>query len=185
MAGTACFGETLGNFYGVQSFQPESGSVGRTPFSFAHVPRTRAARLSLRPGEFTETRHQWQRKYAVLPFSGRSPKTLDPAVSYSSDETAYVYSIYEPPYQYHYLKRPYEVVPLTAVSLAAPRYFDKAGRELPQNADPSLIAESRYSIPIRSGIRFAPHPAFAKTSDGKPAYFDLAPEKAAALKESS
>ena len=40
------------------------------------------------------------------PFSGRSPKTLDPAVSYSSDETAYVYSIYEPPYQYHYLKRP-------------------------------------------------------------------------------
>ncbi len=116
------------------------------------------------------------------PFSGRSPKTLDPAVSYSSDETAYVYSIYEPPYQYHYLKRPYEVVPLTAVSLAAPRYFDKAGRELPQNADPSLIAESRYSIPIRSGIRFAPHPAFAKTSDGKPAYFDLAPEKAAALK---
>ena len=116
------------------------------------------------------------------PFSGRSPKTLDPAVSYSSDETAYVYSIYEPPYQYHYLKRPYEVVPLTAVSLAVPRYFDKAGRELPQNADPSLIAESRYSIPIRSGIRFAPHPAFAKTSDGKPAYFDLAPEKAAALK---
>ena len=119
------------------------------------------------------------------PFSGRSPKTLDPAVSYSSDETAYVYSIYEPPYQYHYLKRPYEVVPLTAVSLAAPRYFDKAGRELPQNADPSLIAESRYSIPIRSGIRFAPHPAFAKTSDGKPAYFDLAPEKAAAQEESS
>ena len=120
------------------------------------------SRCSSQPaaGEFTETRHQWQRNTLYSPFSGRSPKTLDPAVSYSSDETAYVYSIYEPPYQYHYLKRPYEVVPLTAVSLAAPRYFDKAGRELPQNADPSLIAESRYSIPIRSGIRFAPHPAF-------------------------
>lgn len=79
------------------------------------------------------------------PFSGRSPKTLDPAVSYSSDETAYVYSIYEPPYQYHYLKRPYEVVPLTAVSLAAPRYFDKAGREL--TAEDYVYAIKRIASP--------------------------------------
>ena len=39
-------------------------------------------------------------------FGGRSPKTLDPQRSYSSDETVYTYSIYEPLYQYHYLKRP-------------------------------------------------------------------------------
>ncbi|WP_289185240.1 hypothetical protein [uncultured Parasutterella sp.] len=40
------------------------------------------------------------------PFSGRSPKHLDPTSSYSSDETPYTYNIYEPLYQYHYLKRP-------------------------------------------------------------------------------
>ena len=37
-------------------------------------------------------------------FSGRSPKTLDPQVSYSSDETIYTYQVYEALYQYHYLK---------------------------------------------------------------------------------
>ena len=47
-------------------------------------------------------------------FSGRSPKTLDPQVSYSSDETRYTYEIYEPLYQYHYLKRPYTITPRTA-----------------------------------------------------------------------
>lgn len=39
------------------------------------------------------------------PFSGRSPKHLDPTSSYSSDETPYAYSIYEPLYQYHFLER--------------------------------------------------------------------------------
>ena len=43
------------------------------------------------------------------PFSGRSPKHLDPTSSYSSDETPYTYSIYEPLYQYHFLERPYRL----------------------------------------------------------------------------
>lgn len=58
-------------------------------------------------------------------FSGRSPKTLDPQVSYSSDETIYTYTIYEPPYGYHYLKRPYEVIPKTAERVVTPVYLDK------------------------------------------------------------
>jgi len=40
-------------------------------------------------------------------FVGRSPKNLDPAMSYSSDESPFTYSIYEPLYGYHYLQRPY------------------------------------------------------------------------------
>src|SRR5690242_11624429 len=32
------------------------------------------------------------------------PKTLDPAKSYSNDETLFIAQIYEPPLQYHYLK---------------------------------------------------------------------------------
>ena len=43
-------------------------------------------------------------------FTQRSPKYLDPARSYSTDETPYTYNIYEPLYGYHYLKRPYELV---------------------------------------------------------------------------
>ena len=94
-------------------------------------------------------------------FSGRSPKTLDPAVSYSSDETVFTYSIYEPPYQYHYLKRPYTVVPRSAEAVIAPEYYDSQGHRLPADASPARIAESRYIIPIKKGILFAPHPCFA------------------------
>ena len=43
------------------------------------------------------------------------PKHLDPARSYSSNEVTFTGQIYEPPLQYHYLKRPYELIPLTAV----------------------------------------------------------------------
>ena len=42
------------------------------------------------------------------------PKHLDPAKSYSSNEYTFLAQIYEPLLQYHYLKRPYELIPLTA-----------------------------------------------------------------------
>ena len=35
------------------------------------------------------------------------PKHLDPARSYSSNEWVITNQVYEPPLQYHYLKRPY------------------------------------------------------------------------------
>ena len=57
-------------------------------------------------------------------FSGRSPKTLDPQVSYSSDETIYTYGVYEPLYGYEYLKRPYTLMPLTAEKVVKPVYLD-------------------------------------------------------------
>ena len=62
------------------------------------------------------------------PFSGRSPKHLDPTSSYSSDETPFTYSIYEPLFQYHYLKRPYELIPRSAASVPEPLYLDKNGK---------------------------------------------------------
>ena len=36
-------------------------------------------------------------------------------------ESAYTYQIYEPPYGYHYLKRPYELIPKVATQVVAPR----------------------------------------------------------------
>ena len=116
------------------------------------------------------------------PFSGRSPKTLDPAVSYSSDETVFTYSIYEPPYQYHYLKRPYEVVGRAAEKVIPPEYYDSSGRRLPSDAAPGQIAESRYIIPIRKGVMFAPHPCFAKDTGGQLLYRNLPARQAASLK---
>ncbi len=106
-------------------------------------------------------------------FAQRSPKYLDPASSYSTDETPYTYNIYEPLYGYHYLKRPYELVPRAAQAIAQPRYYDKQGAELPADAPGEQIAESVYDITLRPGIQFAPHPVFARESDGRYSYFPL------------
>ena len=108
-----------------------------------------------------------------LPFSQRSPKYLDPTSSYSNDETPYTYQVYEPLYGYHYLKRPYELAPRAAKALAAPVYLDKTGRELPQDVAGEEVAETVFRISIKEGIRFAPHPAFAKTPSGEYRYRNL------------
>ena len=100
-------------------------------------------------------------------FQERSPKYFDPTASYSVDEAPFLYSIFEPPYRFHYLKRPYEVMPRSAEAVALPHYFDKDGRELPADAAGPEIAESVYDIKIKEGIKFAPHPAFAKDANGK------------------
>ncbi|MDO4936421.1 MAG: ABC transporter substrate-binding protein [Sutterellaceae bacterium] len=114
-------------------------------------------------------------------FSGRSPKTLDPQASYSSDETLYTYNVYEPLYTYHYLKRPYELAPRTAESVVKPVYLDKNGLELPQDANSQDIATSVYRIRIKEGIVFAPHPAFAKDDKGEYRYHDLSESEVAKL----
>ena len=51
-----------------------------------------------------------------------SPRHLDPTASYWSNETPFTLSIYEPPYGYHYLKRPYQLVPKSAAAVVKPRY---------------------------------------------------------------
>ncbi|MEI2415632.1 ABC transporter substrate-binding protein [Orrella sp. JC864] len=108
-------------------------------------------------------------------FTQRSPKYLDPASSYSTDETPYTYNIYEPLYGYHYLKRPYELIPRAAQEIAQPRYYDKDGVLLPQDAPGQAIAQSVYDIRIRPGILFQPHPVFAREPDGRYSYFPLQP----------
>lgn len=109
-------------------------------------------------------------------FSER-PKHLDPVQSYAEDESVFTGQIYEPPLQYHYLKRPYALVPATTETVPVPRYYDGAGRQLPATAEESLIASSEYEIRIRPGIRYQPHPAFALKADGTPVYGDLDPAK--------
>lgn len=108
-------------------------------------------------------------------FNERSPRHLDPTASYWNNETPYTYQIYEPPYGYHYLKRPYELVPKAAVEVARPRYFDRQGRELPEDAPGEWVAETVHDVRIKPGILYQPHPAFAVDGNGRHRYHALRP----------
>lgn len=108
-------------------------------------------------------------------FSER-PKHLDPVQSYSSNEILLTAQIYEPPLQYHYLKRPYTLIPATTAKMPVAQYFDKNGANLPDGVDAAQIAYTIYEISIKPGIRYQPHPAFAKNEQGRFLYHDLTAE---------
>lgn len=106
-------------------------------------------------------------------FGQRSPKYLDPASSYSSDETPFTYSIYEPLYGYHYLQRPYQLKARAAQAIVDPVYYDNNGNRLPDDTPGEQIALSVYDIPIKPGILFQPHPAFARNENGDYRYYPI------------
>jgi hypothetical protein len=113
------------------------------------------------------------------------PKTLDPARSYSSDQYFFIgrsYSsdqyffigqIYEPPVQYHYLKRPYTLVPLTTESVPEVAYYDESGNRLPLGVSPDKVHRAVYEIRIKKSIMYQEHPAFAKDDEGRPLYAEI------------
>ncbi|MCQ8103800.1 ABC transporter substrate-binding protein [Methylomonas sp. SURF-2] len=109
------------------------------------------------------------------------PKHLDPAVAYSSDEYGFICQIYEPPLQYHYLKRPYQLQPLTAAEMPEVRYLDKQGNALAETASDTEVAFSEYLISIKPGIEFQPHPAFSQSEPGRYLYHALSKEQLAAI----
>src|SRR5437762_2333280 len=86
------------------------------------------------------------------------PKHLDPVQSYTEDEARFTQQVYEPPLQYHYLKRPYELIPLTALEVPKPRVIE--GGKF-----------SVYEVRIQPGIKYQPHPAFVESN------LSLPPEK--------
>ena len=103
------------------------------------------------------------------------PKHLDPAQAYSENEYAFLANIYAPPLQYHYLKRPYQLVPQAADSMPVITYLDSRQRQLPADAPAEKIAFSVYEIHIKPGMHYQPHPAFARDAQGLPEYFHLKP----------
>jgi ABC-type transport system substrate-binding protein len=88
------------------------------------------------------------------------PKHLDPAQAYSENEYEFLAHIYSPPLQYHYLKRPYQLVPLAASEMPRVTYLDKNHHRLPDQAATERIAYSVYEIHIKPNMRYQPHPAF-------------------------
>lgn len=83
------------------------------------------------------------------------PKHLDPVQSYTEDEARFTQQVYESPLQYHYLKRPYELIPLTALEVPKPVEIE-GGRY------------TVYTIRIRPGTHYQPHPAFVPENHSLP-----------------
>ena len=102
-----------------------------------------------------------------------SPKYLDSTSSYSNNETPWTYAVYEPPLKYHYLKRPYELVPRTLTELPSVKFIGKNGQEVQPDTPASQIAESVFELKIEPGIQYQPHPAFAKNEEGNYRYLSL------------
>ena len=110
----------------------------------------------------------WNNPYGAVQASSQilfssfseSPKHLDPVVSYSSNEWAILSQVYEPPLQYHYLKRPYTLEPLTLAKMPITTYLDANGQMVTET-HPS-IAFTEYLFTLKPGIKYQPHPALVK-----------------------
>ncbi len=96
------------------------------------------------------------------------PKHLDPAISYASDESLFIMQIYEPPMGYHFLKRPYELLPAALAAFPQVEFLDEQGAPVMQD-DPDL-AYTRYTLRLRDDLRYQPHPSFALDAQGAPRY---------------
>lgn len=88
------------------------------------------------------------------------PQHLDPAISYDNVEWQFISQIYEPILQYNYLLRPYVLEPTTATQMPLVNY----------DAATNITT---YKITIKPNIMYQPHPALARTADGKYYYHDL------------
>jgi hypothetical protein len=103
------------------------------------------------------SREESEQNVIYSSFSER-PKHLDPVRSYVSNEYAIIGQIYEPLLQYHFLKRPYQLIPLIAEEVPTPKYFNVTGATLPTDAPEKDIAISEYQIRIKQGVKYQPHP---------------------------
>lgn len=104
------------------------------------------------------------------------PKHLDPVQSYSSNEILFTAQIYQPPLQYHYLKRPFTLIPQTVNKMPVVQYFDEYGDLLSADIDSSDVAYSVYELSLKPGVFYQPHPAFARDDQREFLYHDLTQE---------
>ncbi|KEQ17639.1 ABC transporter substrate-binding protein [Endozoicomonas numazuensis] len=104
------------------------------------------------------------------------PKHLDPVRSYSAEEGLFLDQIYEPPLQYHFLKRPYELQPATAEKLPEITFLND---QLESVSDSETPAYSLVTIKLKPNTLYQPHPAFAKDQEGNPLYLFSTPAESA------
>ncbi|WP_281647777.1 ABC transporter substrate-binding protein [Parendozoicomonas sp. Alg238-R29] len=100
---------------------------------------------------------------------------LDPARSYSAEETVFIDQIYEAPFRYHFLKRPYVLEPSLAEAMPEVTYLDKDQQPVPMDSD--KLAYSLYTIHLKQGVKYQPHPALANDEWGNALYLFNSPEQ--------
>ena len=85
------------------------------------------------------------------------PNHLDPAQAYGGQAYPLLYQILEPPFQYHFLKRPYTISPLTTTEVPRPekRTVTWQGK---------TVEATVYTIRIKPGIRYQNHPCFVEAN---------------------
>lgn len=133
------------------------------------VPAVVLSGLLLLPGCLTNDPYRVEERGKNTYYSTfrEEPKHLDPAVAYSDDAYEFLNEIYETVVQYHYLKRPYTLIPLAATEVPEPKLYDKDGSCLPADAPAENVAKAVYEIHLKPGGRYQEHPCFAQRSDGK------------------
>ena len=80
------------------------------------------------------------------------PKTLDPAIAYSTADHVITGAVYDTLLQYHFLDRPYRLIPGLLEEIPEP---------VPQD-DGRVV----YRLRLREGLRFQDDPAFALSTPG-------------------
>lgn len=108
------------------------------------------------------------------------PKHLDPVISYNANEWSISSQILEPPLQYHFLKRPYQLEPLTLATMPSVKFFNASGEEVASGAKDLEFSE--VLLQLKPGILYQEHPAFVKNSDGSLKYKNLAKSIASKIK---
>ena len=81
------------------------------------------------------------------------PKTLDPAVSYSTAEHIITGNVYDTLLEYHYLERPYRLIPALAEAVPEAQQLPDGGQA--------------YRFKIRQGVLFHADPCFALSQAGR------------------
>src|SRR5712671_1286887 len=82
-----------------------------------------------------------------------APKTLDPAVAYTTAEHVITGNVYDTLLEYHYLLRPYQLIAGLATAVPEPR-------QLPDG-------KQAYRFEIRPGVLFHADPCFAPSQAGR------------------
>lgn len=93
-----------------------------------------------------------ERKVLYTSF-GEAPRTLDPAVAYTTSSHAITGNVYDTLLEYHYLERPYRLIP--GLALEVPRPEPRPGGRV------------AYRFRLRPGLLYQDDAAFALAGDGR------------------
>lgn len=114
-----------------------------------------------------------------------APKTLDPAVAYSSGEINIMAQIIEPVLEYHRDKMPYQLEALTAAKPIQVRYFNAKHQPVAPDVSADAVAYTLYDITIKPGVYYQNHPGFARNQEGRFLYHTLTAKTFAGFKHLS